>query len=62
MRYVSENSSTRRYINTFTYWKKVKQMVSITPCHQTQDADDPKQLEWEFSYHRVLQRCHSSHI
>lgn len=36
-------------------------MVSITPCNQTQDADDPKQLEWEFSYHKVLKRFHSLH-
>lgn len=25
--------------------KAGRQMASITPCNQTQDADDPKQLE-----------------
>lgn len=58
MHCVSENSSTHRY--TSTYWKEGRQMVSITPRNQTQDADDPKQLEWVFSYHRVLKRFHSS--
>lgn len=55
---VSENSSAHRYKST--YWKAGRQMASITPCNQTQDADELKQLEWEFSYLRVLKRFHSS--
>lgn len=55
---LSENSSAHRYKSM--YWKAGRQMASITPCNQTQDADDLKQLEWEFSYLRVLKRFHSS--
>lgn len=56
---LSENSSTHRYKSMC--WKARRQMASITPCNQTQDADDLKQLEWEFSYLRVLKRFHSSY-
>lgn len=58
VRSLSENSSTHRYKSMC--WKAGRQMASITPCNQTQDADDLKQLEWEFSYLRVLKRFHSS--
>lgn len=40
--------------------KEGGKMVSVTPCNPLQDADDLKQLEWEFSYYRFLKRLRSS--